>query len=85
YYNLAGNQVSVRLPANSLAFTWCGVPFVYCLTEGAESALTVHFHDGKVVSSSLVLNAACSQALFDRTGEIQHIRVSVARHALFNG
>ncbi|MGL5293703.1 MAG: hypothetical protein ACRC9V_08080, partial [Aeromonas sp.] len=84
YYDLAGNPATINQPADSLAFTWCGVPFVYCLTDATEPALTVHYDDGKMVSSSLALSAACSQALFDRTGEIQHIVVTVSRDSLFS-
>jgi hypothetical protein len=67
-----------------LAFTWCQVPFVYRLDDSAEPAVTVTLDDGSHLKpNGLTLPAELSAELFQRTGRIRRVEVSVQRSQLF--
>ena len=72
-----GGEVS--LPADSMAFTCCGVPVVY--VRGSEQArLEVRMRDGssRTIGGS-ALGAELSGRVFDRDGSLAEIRVHVPR------
>ncbi len=67
----------VSLDAGTLGFTWCGVPFVYRLTD--EPGVAVTWSDGRLdESAESALDRLTSRALFARTGRIARIDVGVA-------
>ena len=68
----------IDLEKGSLCFTYCQVPVIYKNT-GKES-VTIFFVNGEQENSeSLTLNSAISKMMFERTGEIDHIEVSVKK------
>jgi hypothetical protein len=76
YFDLAGNERSLRLPMRSLAFTYCGIPIVYRLT--ARNSLQVVRSDGtSSVTEEWRLDAATSHSVFNRAGEVSRIVVSI--------
>ena len=76
YFDLAGNEQELTLPARSLAFTYCQVPIVYSLAS--ENQIEILDKTGSSqFSPSLNLGKSVSQSLFDRKGEIQKIHVYI--------
>jgi hypothetical protein len=68
-----------------LAFTWCQVPFVYRLDDSAEPAVMVLFDDGsRTTPNGLSLPADLSAELFQRSGRIRRVEVSLQRSQLFS-
>jgi len=72
---------SIELPENALGFTCCQVPVTY--TPAEKSGVTVHFSDGTSESFDVPkLDTATSERVFQRTGEIKQLTVSVKSGAL---
>ncbi|MEM6771576.1 MAG: STN domain-containing protein, partial [Bacteroidota bacterium] len=79
YVDVKGQDQQLDTPANTLCYTYCQVPVVYTL--GGEAGVTVTLADGSIVSqpsNELALNEDHSQKLFQRTGAIRSITVSLA-------
>jgi hypothetical protein len=66
----------LKLPENSLAFTFCQVPVVYQL--GYESTIEIEFNDdtSKTIEG-LKLDLETSVNLFHRTGVIKKMNVTL--------
>lgn len=65
------------VPKSGIGFTWCQVPIVYELNSGAPT-LTVTLSDGKeIISSDLTLGGEYSKVLFNRTGFIKKIHITL--------
>ena len=80
YLDLSGQERSVPLPADSLAFTFCQVPVVYRRVDGPGAALTVvaHLADGdRVEGVGGTLDADLSARVFRRTGDVVRVDVAV--------
>jgi hypothetical protein len=76
YRAVSGRSESFDLSADQLAFTFCQVPVVYTLAESNEAE--VIFYDGRVLRvEGTVLDHLCSNMIFNRSGEIKRINVSV--------
>jgi hypothetical protein len=74
YLDVSGTARTLRLPAGSLAFTYCQVPVVYHRAQ--ESEIVVELRDGQVRQfSGLELDAATSADIFARRGTVVLIRV----------
>ncbi len=85
YLDIADEWVSLDVPADALAFTWCQVPFVYRLSASSVTGVTVTWLDGKTRSfDALSLPADVSQALFERRGEVQRVDVTLPGELLAN-
>ncbi|QHI35323.1 hypothetical protein IMCC3317_06690 [Kordia antarctica] len=81
YINIAKEEKAISVQKGSLSFTYCQVPIVYTLAE--TTALTVQFKDGSKKSfETLTLDAATSQKVFDRAGEVIQINVNIKRNYL---
>jgi hypothetical protein len=77
YIDLAKRLRTVPIPANSLAFTVCQTPIVYVLGDSAE--IEVRYGDSRTVTMpGSSLDAATSQHIFDRDGQIELLQVVVA-------
>jgi hypothetical protein len=77
YLTVQGQPQTVSLPAHSLAFTFCQTPIIY--TRAGAPAIEVTYTDGRLGTvGGNRLEAATSRHIFDRDGQIQQIRVSVA-------
>ncbi len=81
YVDVHGQEQQMSLPARSLAFTFCQTPVVYELGEAAR--VEVIYADGRrgEVAGDTV-DGAISRHLFDRDGQVQLIRVTVAGSGL---
>jgi hypothetical protein len=67
----------VSLPANSLAFTFCQTPIIY--TRANAAIIEVTYADDRLEAiTGSRLEAAASRHIFDRDGQIQQVRVTVA-------
>jgi hypothetical protein len=76
YFDYSGRERLLRLPANSLAFTLCQVPIIYRCT--GENSLRVVRRSGlKTHFSGLNLDVSISRLIFERTGDISRVEVSV--------
>lgn len=77
YFDLQGEEQTLELPADSLAFTVCQVPFVYQLAA-APFSVVVSFADGTSVKTEQEgLDPELSLKLFQRSGEITKVEVNV--------
>jgi len=76
YIAVSSRSESVDLTANQLAFTFCQVPVIYTLAEYNETEVV--FYDGRVLRvEGTALDHQCSNMIFNRSGEIKQINVSV--------
>lgn len=77
YFDDAGTEHRLRLPANSLAFTYCQTPIIYTL--GGLNCITVTLSDGSTqTSANSELAQHFSQSLFAQERQIHSIIVTVA-------
>lgn len=75
------NKKAAILNENELAFTYCQVPVIYSISE--ENSLEVVFVNGEISKSdSLNLDQNTSLKLFERTGEIETIKVNIKKSLL---
>lgn len=76
YVDIKGLNAQIALEAGTLCFTYCQIPIVYQIAK--ETGLEVVFADGrKIVSEASELDEATSRLVFQRTGAIARIRVSI--------
>ena len=84
YVDVDGNWQTVAVPENGLLFTWCQVPIVYTLDDGAEASVTVICDDGtEQTFTQMVISPELSEELFQRSGRIRRINVSLRANLLF--
>ena len=77
-----GERVTLALPRDALAFTFCRVPVVYRLVGGA-AGIVVHVRDGTVRRfEGAGLDHAASRELLERRGTLERIEVDVREGAL---
>ncbi len=83
YINIHGVAQSIALPKASLAFTHCQVPVVY--QRGTEAQIVVHYQDGRAETvGGSTLDVETTRAIFERTGKVQKLDVSVTINVLEN-
>ena len=74
--DIAGQQKTIPLPANSLAFTFCQTPVIYTL--GDKARIEVTYADGRSdVIAGTHLDVAASQHIFNRSRQVRLVRVTV--------
>ncbi|MFK7925440.1 MAG: hypothetical protein AB8H47_26040 [Bacteroidia bacterium] len=74
YYDLKGEEQSIGLQTDSLAFTYCQVPIVYHISDSAKIELILS--EGTPISiDGLSLGKEYSKHLFSRDGIIKQINV----------
>jgi hypothetical protein len=84
FLDVDDNWQTIELPASSLAFTWCQVPFVYVLGDEGDSEITTEFDDGTFASyGDLALPADVCANLFARNGKIRKVTVTLPATRLF--
>jgi len=77
YLDAAGAERQLPLPAQSLAFTFCGVPVAYRRSSGAAH-VRLHFADGSVRDlPGAALDATLAAEVFSRSGRIASIEVAL--------
>jgi hypothetical protein len=83
YLDVRGDWQEIDLPAGALAFTWCQVPVVYRLGETNAPALTLVLEYGRTEASRKPsLSESMSAELFQRSGHIRQINVTLSREQL---
>ncbi|WP_413700271.1 hypothetical protein ACLKMH_24100 [Psychromonas sp. KJ10-10] len=80
--NIQGETQSYVVKIGELAFTYCQVPFIYKMDE-KEQNIDIHFTDGTMQSfSELSLAPSICEKLFQRSGEIKKIIVTLPMNLL---
>lgn len=80
--NIQGETENYVVKIGELAFTYCQVPFIYKMDEEQQS-IDIHFSDGTVQSlTELTLSPALSEKLFQRSGEIKKVTVTLPANLL---
>jgi len=70
-----GNSI-IKMPVNSLGFTYCQVPIIYHVSN--KDRLVVSFKDGSSkVIDSLVIDIVTSEKIFKRTGEVVQVQAHI--------
>jgi N-acetylglutamate synthase/N-acetylornithine aminotransferase len=78
YIDVDQKKQTIAVSTGSLAFTYCQVPVIY--TKSHQESVQIAFKDGtEKTFEQLTLDATTSEALFQRTGEINHIIVKVIK------
>jgi hypothetical protein len=75
--DIHGRMERILLHPDSVAFTFCQVPVVYQRTAHEWRVTVVRADGTETVSPGNCLDAAASAALFNRTGQIRRIEVSI--------
>lgn len=76
YQSVNGKTEHISLRAGQLAFTYCLVPVIYSLGDAEQ--ITVHYADGNTEKiAGNVLDRRISSLIFQRTGEIERVEVSL--------
>ena len=71
-----GEKIAIELEKNSLAFSFCQVPIIY--TKAEFNKIELFFNNGNnIVVNATELDESTSKKIFQRTGEISKILVSV--------
>jgi hypothetical protein len=82
YVNVSGEDLSLALPAGSLAFTLCQVPVVFKIVDD-RGAAAVRFSDGSTVAvPDSCFDADLSREIFSRSGRITQIQVGIPRDSI---
>jgi hypothetical protein len=77
FYDVAGNARRIKLPAGSLAFTYCQVPIVYNLAH--TNGVRVFFENAPATRvQELALDTGTSRLIFERAGRVRRIDVLLA-------
>lgn len=85
FLDVDGHWQDIAVPADGLAFTWCQVPIVYVLDDKKDEQVVLTMDDGKrVVLGTLHIDSELSLELFQRSGRVRRINVSLHRRRLMN-
>ena len=85
YLGTDGDWRQLAVPARGLAFTWCQVPIVYVVGDAGDSALRIDWDDGQQrTQPELSLSARQSAEIFQRSGRIGKITVTLRANSLFS-
>jgi hypothetical protein len=80
YLDVRGEWQELQLPDGSLAFSWCQVPVVYRIDDSAAPGVLLTYEYGMSEEvSSLSLPESRSAELFQRSGRIRQIDVTLRR------
>jgi len=72
YIDLEGNNCSIDLKVNQLAFTYCQVPVIYTLDK--KELITIEFNSGaQKVITDCTIDEDTSHKRFSRSGEVRKI------------
>ena len=82
FYNIKGDKTTIPLEKNSMAFTYIQIPIIYTLSDEDQITITLKNDERKTINGS-ELKPDISRYIFNRTGEITKIEVSID-HTLIN-
>jgi len=76
FVDVQGHSQQLALPKQSLCFTYCQIPIIYQLSDknGIE---VVYSNNSSKTFSTMQLDAATSKEIFERTGKINSIHLSI--------
>ena len=78
YIALSGECKVIELAVNTLCFTYCQVPIIYKIAT--EESIMVSLKDGTIISiAGSELGSEYSAMLFERSGEISKLTVSIIK------
>ena len=78
YTAISKEEISIDLQKGSLCFTYCQIPIIYKNTN--EESITIFFTDDRVEKlNDLTLGENISKLIFERTGKVDRIEVSVKK------
>ena len=81
YIDIFKNRKTIKMEKGSLGFTYCQVPIVYQISQ--NDSLEINFQDNvSRTLNSLTLDEETSQSVFNRSGEIQSIKVNIKENHL---
>jgi hypothetical protein len=81
YVDVTGNQETIQLQPEQLAFTYCQVPVIYEVSE--HNGLEVALKDNSTQKfDHLTLNENLSSSVFERKNEVKHVKVSIEKSYL---
>jgi hypothetical protein len=84
YLDVGDEWQTIKVPARSLAFTWCQVPIVYRLDNEAAESVLINRNDGTELNlSELEMPIDLSDELFRRSSTIRQITVTFGTDQLF--
>ena len=76
YLSLFDGNNLIKMPVNSLGFTYCQVPIIYHIAT--KDHLEISFKDGTSIGiDSLVIDKISSEKIFKRTGEVVQINAHI--------
>ena len=86
YLDVDKTWQTLDVPAASLAFTWCQAPLIYTIDDDAQNGIVIHFDDSShtQLEGLSVPTEICTE-LFERTGRIRRIDVTLSTSQLFAG
>jgi hypothetical protein len=78
YMDVNNEKQHLNIDKNQLCYTYCQVPIIY--SRSNEEKVEVIFNDdSNLVLDSLALDEATSTKMFNRSNEINHIKVSIIK------
>ena len=77
FYDVHGEESSIPITPNSLAFTFCQVPVVYKIAD--ENKIIVNENNQQIEIEGLKLDKEISESIFTREGKINRIEVSIKK------
>lgn len=80
YVDVESNRLQLQLDKDSLCFTYCQIPIIYKLSD--KESLEVIHNNTNTFFEALELDEITSKKIFERTGEINLIRVNVSTKKL---
>lgn len=81
YVDVNSKSKSIDLKPNSMCFTYCQIPIIYTISN--QKSIEVLFNDAKLIKfESLTIDNETSKLIFERTGEINQIIVSILESEL---
>ena len=84
YLDVNNQWQFIDIRPDSLAFTWCQVPFIYTLTNKDDLDIVIVKLDGqRETLSGHMMTKELSQMLFGRTGGIEKVYVNIPSQSLF--
>ncbi len=78
YININSENKQLNIDKNQLCYTYCQVPIIYNLSD--DEKVEVIFNNGSnIIFNTLLLDKKTSTKIFDRSNEINYIKVSVIK------
>ena len=78
YINVEGSNETIKVEEGQLCFTYCQVPIIYAKSDVVKTDVVFN-NEKNIELQSLSLNEELSTKLFNRTNEINHIKVSIVK------